>query len=295
MRKKARFSALLLLIFISSWFYAAADVQAQVPVARPAVELILDHKATDSDYKNFRKAGDVFKASPQAPPSREGLSTLRESGSSEFSRKGLMEIKNKIPASRIMIVDLREESHGFINDEPVSWKGGHNDANRGLSLEEIINDEQWRLKEARKHDPSIKRAYTEEELCRELGLDYVRVPVTDFSRPSDSQVDRFVAMVQTLDKDLWLHFHCKAGAGRTTTFMTMVDMMHNAWKVSRDDILQRQFLLGGVDLLAGEKTPDAWNASLTAARQAFIKRFYDYCRACGSGFKTSWSAWQRKN
>jgi hypothetical protein len=297
MKKRLALMTISLVLCITALLQGpAGSVYAQNEVTSIAPVLVEDLKTTDGEFKNFRTVLDDFKGTQETQqPSREGLSELRASGSSEFSRKGLREIKKRLPASRIMVVDLREESHGFVNDRPVSWKGEHNAANKGLSLEEIKKDETKRLGEVKSTDPSITALCTEETLCRETGLEYARFPVTDYSRPSDNQVDRFTTMVKTLPRDTWLHFHCKAGAGRTTTFMTMYDMMHNARTVSCDDIIRRQYLLGGIDLAAEDKNPDAWNRSLTATREAFIRKFYEYCRDQQGKFTIPWSSWLRKN
>ena len=53
----------------------------------------------------------------------------------------------------------------------------------------------------------------------------------------------FVQLVNSELKDNWLHFHCKQGIGRTTTFMIMYDIMKNAKEVSLDDIVKRQVAL----------------------------------------------------
>jgi hypothetical protein len=120
----------------------------------------------------------------------------------------------------------------------------------------------------------------------------MRLPVPDHMRPSDKQVDRFVKLVRAVGKDkgTWLHVHCEAGDGRTTTFLAMYDMMHNARAVSFEDIVHRQWLLGGIDLLAtNARAP--WKREYARKRAEFIKKFYRYCRENKDGFKTMWSAW----
>jgi protein tyrosine phosphatase (PTP) superfamily phosphohydrolase (DUF442 family) len=291
MKRTTAITAALLLLCA---FLTAGTVYAdQIPVT-PGITQVNDLKDEGMEFRNFRTCLSEYKNPPEPAPSRKGLSTLKESGSSEFSKKGLQEIKKMIPSTHIMIVDLREESHGFLNDRPVSWKGEHNDVNKGKSLEEITKIEEQLLKEAKEQDPSRKTEYTEEALCRELGVDYTRFPVTDMSRPDDATVERFVAIVSEQPADRWMHFHCKAGAGRTTTFMAMYDMMRNARNVSCGDIINRQFLLGGIDLSGKETKGTAWFDVLARERDAFIKIFYEYCKSNRDGFKESWSAWKAK-
>lgn len=45
----------------------------------------------------------------------------------------------------IIIVDLRQESHGFINGVAISWVDNHNKANKGLTKEAVLSDENTRL------------------------------------------------------------------------------------------------------------------------------------------------------
>jgi Protein-tyrosine phosphatase. len=118
-------------------------------------------------------------------------------------------------------------------------------------------------------------------------MDYIRVTVTDTERPEDDMVDYFVKKVRKLPEDTWLHFHCKAGMGRTTTFMAMYDMMKNSKKVSLEDIMERQELLGGVKLLK----PVGGKESESQKRSDFLRQFYQYTKENNDNFKTSWSQW----
>jgi hypothetical protein len=104
-------------------------------------------------------------------------------------------------------------------------------------------------------------------------------------------VDEFVAFDAARSPDTWLHFHCRAGDGRTTTFLVMHDIVCNAPHVTLDDILRRQYLLGGIDL---DKPPagDSFAYPFSLERAAFVRRFYDYvCEAKSNGFALTWSEW----
>lgn len=76
--------------------------------------------------------------------------------------------------------------------------------------------------------------------------------------------------------------------GRTTTFMVMYDMMHNAKKVSYNDIMKREVLIGGSDILS---VSDENKKNESKSRSDFIKEFYNYCHDNNDGFQTSWSQW----
>lgn len=74
---------------------------------------------------------------------------------------------------------------------------------------------------------------------------YVRFTATDHLWPDAGEIERFRRFAANLPKDAWLHFHCVAGEGRTTAFMTMYDMLKNP-DVPYEDIVLRQLRIGGV-------------------------------------------------
>jgi hypothetical protein len=276
--------------------------------------LIIDPKVgIDLHLHNFRKAQDRFVLALEKDPSREGLSSVKASGSSQFSEGGLKRIKDRLAGEHILVVDLREESHGMINGVPMSWKGEHNWANKGKNLEEIQSDEQGRLEgllakrnvtvtrilekddqeELMEEDMHVKTARTEQEVCKAAAVGYMRIPVTDHCRPSDRIVDDFVRFYKGRPPGIWLHFHCKEGKGRTTTFMVLCDMIHNARKVSFEEIMVRQYLLGGANLLKPEPQ-ESWKYQPALERVQFLRKFHEYCRANDDGYKTGWLAWLYK-
>jgi hypothetical protein len=72
--------------------------------------------------------------------------------------------------------------------------------------------------------------------------------------------------------------------------MAMYDMMRNAKKTALKDILERQFLLGGIDLSKDDDYPD-FDKIFAIERTAFLGEFYEYCRVNSDNFKTGYSAW----
>jgi hypothetical protein len=239
--------------------------------------------------------------------SLENLSSLNISGSCQYSAVQLENLVKKIGASKftVYLVDLRQESHVFINGIPVSWYAANDWANVGRSLEWIESDETLhliRMVAARSitvstlvkgecgqvstKDPvtvEVQDATTEMGLAHQLGIEYIRIPVSDHCRPTDDMVDRFVTFVRGLEANAWLHFHCHGGDGRTTTFMTLYDMIRNAGNLGLDDIAGRQSLIGEYDLFKG--TSEAYNL-----RTEFIKTFYAYVK--GGGYASmSWTEW----
>lgn len=292
------FLALALLICLMQKGYSAEQETFQ---------LILDKQA---DFEHFRRASDEYRPLISSSPTREGLSELNISGSTQFSEKGLHQLKSLIPSKNLIVVDLRRESHGFINGMPVSWASNTTRPNIDKYFDEIQTIEDNLLKQSMlnkvlilsviKKESGGKQIYpipflpsgiiSESELCRGENIGYVRIPVDDHMRPIDSEVDRFITLFRHLPKDSWVHFHCKGGSGRTTTFMIMADMMKNARKVSFDDIITRQWLIGKIHLADCSK-PDNQYEEEYSDRLDFLKEFYSYCQANIDQFKTSWSDW----
>jgi hypothetical protein len=238
------------------------------------------------------------------------LEELRISGSSEFSELGLRLLRARLPVSRFTVVDLRQESHGFAAGLPVSWEANHDWGNAGRTQAAVVADEERRLAELGSRPraelvrldqgwgreklavvpvvPSPTR--TERQVVEGAGLEYARFATPDHLYPDDATTDRFVTFARERLDAGWMHFHCKAGIGRTTVFMTMADMMRNARRVPRDEIIRRQGRYAGYDL---EKiaAPGAWNAETSRKRRDFVRAFYDYCRAASPAFDLSWSQW----
>lgn len=298
---------LFLILFL---LFSTGTLIGQVHPADKTPFILIDIKENGKDLGNFRKMSDEFTASNETSPSRDGLRQLKASGSAQFSARGLKLLKEALKGEKVVVVDLRQESHGFLNGIPVSWRVERNLANVRKSHEEILQDEKRRLNGALKSgnvkaasrlskdkkeiekslDIAVTDACTESELCAREQIGYKRFFVTDLHRPSDADVDSFIRFTRMIPAGTWLHFHCKAGRGRTTTFLSMYDMMRNSGKVSRPDIIKRQYLMGGPDLFAPEPL-DSFEYPSCCERAAFIWRFYDYCRSNRDNFTTPWSKW----
>ena len=89
----------------------------------------------------------------------------------------------------------------------------------------------------------------------------------------------------------WVHFHCEAGKGRTTTFLALYDILRNARRVSLQDIVNRQSLLVGDYNLLDLAGQSGWKAPLFADRAAFVRAFFDYARANTGGRPQTWTEW----
>ncbi|MDV4149574.1 GxGYxYP family putative glycoside hydrolase [Clostridium sp. AL.422] len=229
-----------------------------------------DHFRLSSNYKSIIKDKNI---------NLKGLDNLNISGSGQFSDSGLSLIKEAINNNfSIIDIDLRQESHGFINGIAVSWEGEKNDANKGLTLPEVIAVENKLLGSIKIGEPLTfynkketivpKLVQNEFQVANSKEIGYVRIPVTDGGFPTDDLVDYFIDFVKNQPQDSWLHFHCKEGIGRTTTFMIMYDLIKNHKDVSLNDIIKRQVILSGMD------TKDA-QGFYTGEHYKFLSDFYN--------------------
>ena len=256
--------------------------------------LKIDYKNEDVMPKHFRKTSDLSNFKDE-DVDLKGLSELNISGSSQFSALSLLQLKKAIDTNMTIIdIDLRQESHGLINGNAVSWYSKGDKANAGLSLEEVTKKENSQLasipfgKEISLDKGKVKLVPTtvenEEKLVSSNGIKYFRITVTDAKRPTDLMVDRFMEFVAKQPENTWLHFHCKHGIGRTTTFMVLYDIIKNSKTVSLDDIVERQVILGGKDILKSDNK-----------RSDFVRNFYKYTKENKDNFKTTWSQWVKEN
>ena len=272
----------------------------------------LDGSASD-EPRNFRFMTDDWHNDVHGKiPSRAGLDSLRISASAQPSERALKMIHEKIlerePDAKIFVVDLRQESHGFVNSAPVSLWTKYNAANAGKTSDEVERDELKLVKNLRGVETTFeplgnadkKRlksvtmvphfVKTERELCESLGVDYKRFAAADMQFPAPEIVDEFIPFIATLPENSWLHFHCQAGHGRTTTFMVMYDIMKNP-NLSLEEICRRQYLLGGSNLLLEPEGNDFY-AKAARDRAKKIRLFYEFVQGTrAEKIGLQWSEW----
>lgn len=257
--------------------------------------LIVDRLTDLSHFRSFAESKDA------------AINELQASGSAQFTESGLKDLKEKFSKMSLMIVDLRRESHGFVDTLPISWMlWPTNWSNIGWTIEQIGDDEEKKLNVLRhektitmfrvaKENQQIIRspmtvtvtsAYTESNLAAREGVGYIRVPVSDHRAPSVEQINQLITLFKTKPPSGWLHFHCKGGKGRTTTFLTMWDILHNAKKDSFEAIVARGEQLSSYSLLQAKSKkylPEFQE------RIKVLQAFYDYCKGNQDNYKTPFS------
>ena len=306
-------------LLVPAALLAGTLVQRNPPVrpadANSAVTIWdIDLKLANALPRNFRTTENPVKATNGEPPSTTGLSDLRASGSGEFTPAGLKLLLTRTRGP-VTVFDLRQETHIFVNELPISWYASRDWANVGRSSSAIEADEASRVRSltvgseivirpgeavkkgsansATPQHVQVKNASIERDVVGATGASYVRITVTDHAQPVDDEVDRFVLAVRALPENAWAHFHCEAGRGRTTTFMVLYDMLRNANRVLLEDIVRRQKILGYDYDVLHPAEPGNWKAPYTADRAAFVGAFYDYARANPNGRPQLWSEWLR--
>ncbi|QDK37095.1 tyrosine-protein phosphatase [Bdellovibrio sp. NC01] len=252
------------------------------PQPTEPVEPVFDEKYEGSKLVNYRKND-----------------ALHMSGSSMFNPKNVKELakpakKMKAP---LYIFDLRQESHGFINDKPVTWQAPNDWANADLTHTEVLQRERRLLLDTgigtKFAGQTVQSIETEESVVRSRGYEYVRLTVTDHLRPDDGEVDRFIEAVRALPEKNWVHFHCRAGKGRTTTFMVMYDMLRNAKTDSLEDIVNRNAKLSDEYDVLDVPAQDNWKYQYQKERAQFIRDFYNYAKAHPNGSDVLWTDWTK--
>jgi protein-tyrosine phosphatase len=293
-----------LLALLATLGLGSVGLAQQTPQARNAGLLIFDTKPNLAPPRNFRLAsgGSDPKAMGAWP---------RLSGSAEFDAAGLDWLLAHLPGP-LTIVDLRQESHGFLNGRDISWYAAKDQGNYGKTPEEVEKDErallaglaasgqvevheivkkndQGGVAEATSQTVTVHSVRSEAEFVGQKGIGYLRLYVTDEMGPTDDQVDRFVRYIRELPPDVWLHMHCHAGRGRTTTFMVMRALLANPSGASLGAIAAAQVQAGGPDLLETDK--ENWERALAETRLRFLRRFAAYAAENQGGKPLLWSEW----
>ncbi|MCQ2969779.1 MAG: phosphatase [Clostridium sp.] len=208
------------------------------------------------------------------------LTNLNISGSAQFTPSQIENIKNSINKPDICIVDLRQESHGFINDLAISFYKTGKYLNNGFTTEETISAEDKLLNSIKLNSKiniydklgkflkeiTVDFVSNENNVVSKEGLKYERFAVKDGGIPSPIVIDNFINFIKNKPENQHIHFHCHDGRGRTTTFMVLYQIMSDIDNLSLDQILCYQYNMGGIIL-----TDDI-------DRAYFLNSFYNYVK-----------------
>lgn len=228
------------------------------------------------------------------PHNYRDIAFLNISGSAQFIPSQLPNLKQAINKENIAILDLRQESHGFVNDIAISFYSPFKTLNDGLTTEQVTKVENKELNSIKigstlniysklgqvKKDFTVESVSTEDAAVIKNNIQYNRFAVRDGGTPTPTVVDNFVEFIKNKPVDQHLHFHCDAGDGRTTTFMIMYQTMFNEKNASLQEIQNFQTSLGTVKFKYDKN------------REDYLQSFYNYVSANKKdNYKTPYSEW----
>ena len=265
---------------------------------------------TKGQYE-FTKPKPRYHIDPDYIPSTEGLDQLNISGSAQFSEPQFHQLAKTLrklaKGKRVYVIDLRQESHVFLNGNPISWYSEHNWANAGLTLSQIRQDEAKRFGtllgrtiDAYGVAHDMKSGHTkvtvhscvmEQTAVEDEGFRYLRLPAPDLSWPPAALIDEFIEFVKGIDMaKTWLHFHCHAGTGRTGIFMMLYDKLKNP-TVPMADIAIRHALTGSEYPLYSSGR-NSFHGQLNSEKARMMPLLFQYVdENRDSDYAVRWSDW----
>jgi hypothetical protein len=251
-----------------------------------------------------------------------GIKDLYVSGSEEPSEKGWRSIAEYILMRKpkgsqpVVVLDLRQESHGYINGRAITLVTNYNWINLGKSNQQSHTDEvkwlsslgskkivngiltlaQYREKDyIRGKSMAVGSIKSEEYYVSRWGFEYQRLYISDHRAPLDSEVDALLRLVKSKPENTWYHVHCRGGKGRTSTVLAMFDMLKNADKVSFDEIIARQASISPYYNLFEIYRNDIELTPYYILRIEFLRQFYIYSQQVLAGYTGTWSEWKAMN
>lgn len=299
-----------------SQFIFGATTQCNGTSLKPCI--VQDTENNTAKIKHWRTSNDIKKAFAKQHGNVKGLEKLWMSGSGQPSIEGLNTIAVKIikhtenKVEHIVDLDLRQESHGYLNDNAITLAAQNDWVNLGKSHEQVLKEEKKWLKSLRKQKNisdvltpqqfeknqftqgktiKVESIGSEDKIAKNANFNYFRLTVSDHMAPSDAEVDRFITFIKTMKPHTWIHFHCRGGNGRTTTFMAMYDMLHNANKVSLETIIQRQAAVAPDYNLFKVSRKHKEFTKHYQKRKEFLTKFYQFSQAYLKGYAGTWSDW----
>ena len=142
-RFSSRLRHILGFVLLQAACLAAAVTPNNQPPRSPDPPVLIwdiDLKLANDVPRNFRTTNDRPNKGNGEITTTTGLSDLRASGSGEFSVAGLKVLLPQMQGP-VTVFDLRQETHLFVNDLPVSWYASHDWANVGRTQADIEKQE----------------------------------------------------------------------------------------------------------------------------------------------------------
>lgn len=314
------FLILLGLIFVLVASYFIYEFNKPVEKKEEEIFYRIDNNITDGEVSNLtiikngmyslNKIDKKYNVSDYKPV-LDGLDDLSVSFSNQFSREQFYNLTpvlgELVDYKTIYFIDLRSESHGFVNGLPISFYKKDNLSNEGLDAFQITVDEEKKLTLIKgknitayefidnvKTDSSVeinvREFQTEKDLVSNAGFNYKRIPATENVIPSNDKIDEFINFIKVLDiNNIWLHFHSDDDMSRTSIFVSLFDMMKNP-NLSLEDIIYRDAMIG-TDYLLYEGINEV-NENYYIECSKLINLLYQYVKDNHeTNYDMSWSSW----
>ncbi|OJW51212.1 MAG: hypothetical protein BGO67_12890 [Alphaproteobacteria bacterium 41-28] len=234
--------------------------------------------------KRFRTTQDEIKSTENID--LRGLKDIQASGG---SLPGFPDLQKKLSHVKLkkIIVDAMYDYHGYILGMPTTSLAYHQDV---PFLKHFLR----RLVLTGTLGKRLDFITHESDEAKKYGFDYRAVNVGSKIKNTYEYIDDVVAFFESVPPNVWLHFHCRNGRGRTSMLLVMLDIMKNAPQVTLDNIVKRHILLGAEDLF----NVKVWaNGTYTAEelkdRKQFIEQFYEFVCQRKAGGIQRWSEWNR--
>ena len=233
---------------------------------------------------NFRTMQDTISSSKKVD-----LTGLREIQASGGPSINFPDLKKKLAhiKKQIIIVDAMRQYHGYVKKTPTTF----------FAYERPEPD--WRHLLRRLIFTGTLQICSESiipeaEMAKKYGFGYKKIKIDSKVLTPDKSVDEFIAFFDHLPDNIWVHFHCRLGKGRTSMMLIMLDIMKNAPKVALKDIVKRQHLLGSENLFntVARSSGTYYSITLTRRKQ-FIENFYEFICQRKAGGIERWSDWRR--
>ncbi len=302
-------------IFVQSVFSADADCNGTQQ--KPCI--VQDTHDNVADAKSFH---DVRIMAAAYDGDITGLADLWLSGSGRPNEMGFQMVREQIikntdgAVKNIIDLDLRKESHLYLNNNAIYRAVTYDLYNLGKTDEEALADQQqwqetllrqgsvYNVLKGKQFDKQkyaegitipISTLTTEKEQAVKAGFTYVHMPLTTHNLAPTHTVDAFVELLRHIPEGTWLHVHCRGGNGRTTTFMIMYDMLHNADRVSFIEIIKRHAALPPHYNLFEIDMDGKLFRKYCEHRLKFFWRFYQFAKGTLEGYQGNWSDWMREH
>ncbi len=217
-----------------------------------------------------------------------GMRQIQASGGSLPRFPGLTIRLSSLKADKIIIVNAESEPMDYVKGLPISILGYRDKIPEGKHyIRRLVFTGSLEV------PPHLITPESEE--APKYGFDYKNIIIRSRFTTPDSNIDSFITFLDHLPQNVWIHFHCHHGKGRTTLMLVMLDILKNAPHVALKDIVRRQHLVGFIDLFNTTVwKKGSYTKEMLENRKKFIEKFYAFVCQRKAGGIQRWSEWHQQ-